>query len=43
VLLEIGLVITSITLLTRMRLFWFIGLGFSIAGIIAATMGLLIK
>ncbi len=42
-LLEIGLVITSVTLLTRKRVYWFAGLGFSAAGIVAATMGLLLK
>jgi hypothetical protein len=43
VLLEIGLVITSITLLTRKRIYWYAGLGFSVAGIVAAVLGLLIK
>lgn len=33
-LLEIGLVITSITLLTRQRAYWFLGMGFGIAGIV---------
>lgn len=33
-LLEIGLVITSITLLTRHRAYWYLGTGFGIAGII---------
>jgi hypothetical protein len=42
-LLEIGLVITSITLLTKKRLYWFAGLAFSAAGIVAATLGLLLK
>lgn len=37
VLLEIGLVITSITLLTRVRLYWYFGLVFSAVGIIAAA------
>lgn len=32
-LLEIGLVITSITLLTRQRLYWWIGMGFGALGI----------
>lgn len=31
-LLEIGLVITSITLLTRQRGYWYLGIGFGIAG-----------
>jgi hypothetical protein len=43
VLLEIGLVVTSITLLTRTRAYWFVGLGFSVAGIVAAILGLLLK
>ena len=37
VLLEIGLVITSITLLTRARIYWYVGLLFSAAGILAAA------
>ena len=32
-LLEIGLVITSVTLLTRSRIYWYVGIVFSIAGI----------
>ncbi len=35
-LLEIGLVITSVTLLTRKRAYWYVGIGFSLAGIVAA-------
>lgn len=42
-LLEIGLVITSVTLLTRIRLYWFLGLGFAAAGVAAAAMGVLLK
>jgi hypothetical protein len=42
VLLEIGLVITSITLLTRRRAYWFAGLCFSAAGIAAAVLGLML-
>jgi hypothetical protein len=42
-LLEIGLVITSITLLTHKRIYWFVGLGFSVVGIVAATLGVLLK
>jgi hypothetical protein len=38
-LLEIGLVVTSITLLTRQRGYWYLGLGFGLAGIIAAALG----
>jgi hypothetical protein len=43
VLLEIGLVITSITLLTRKRAYWYLGLGFSVVGIVASVLGLLVK
>ncbi|MGA2809601.1 MAG: DUF4337 domain-containing protein [Terracidiphilus sp.] len=42
-LLEIGLVITSVTLLTRMRIYWYIGFVFSIAGIASALSVLLLK
>jgi hypothetical protein len=35
--LEIGLVISSVTLLTRSRMYWYIGLVFSIAGIASAA------
>jgi hypothetical protein len=42
-LLEIGLVVISITLLTRKRIYWFIGLGFSAAGIAAGILGFLAK
>jgi hypothetical protein len=34
--LEIGLVITSVTLLTRSRIYWYLGIVFSIAGIVSA-------
>lgn len=40
-LLEIGLVITSVTLLTRSRIYWFFGLGFSAVGIVSALWGML--
>lgn len=43
VLLEIGLVITSITLLTRKRIYWFAGLAFAVAGIVAAVWGVLLR
>ncbi len=36
-LLEIGLVITSITLLTRRRIYWYLGIVFSVAGIAKAA------
>jgi hypothetical protein len=42
-LLEIGLVITSITLLTRSRIYWFLGIGFASAGIVAVVLGFLLK
>lgn len=35
-LLEIGLVITSVTLLTRSRAYWYFGILFSLAGIVSA-------
>ncbi|HEY0796347.1 MAG TPA: DUF4337 domain-containing protein [Acidisarcina sp.] len=37
-LLEIGLVVTSITLLTKFRLYWGLGIGFGIAGAIVAAL-----
>jgi Na+-transporting methylmalonyl-CoA/oxaloacetate decarboxylase gamma subunit len=42
-LLEIGLVITSVTLLTRSRIYWYIGFVFSLAGIASALAVLFIK
>jgi uncharacterized protein YlxW (UPF0749 family) len=42
-LLEIGLVITSITLLTRSRAYWYLGMGFAAAGIVAVVLGFLLK
>jgi hypothetical protein len=42
-LLEIGLVITSITLLTRSRAYWYIGIVFSVIGIASAVSVLLLK
>jgi hypothetical protein len=42
-LLEIGLVITSVTLLTRNRAYWYGGLVFSAGGICAAILGLLVR
>ncbi len=38
-LLEIALVITSVTLLTRQRGYWYLGIAFGIAGIVAAALG----
>jgi hypothetical protein len=42
-LLEIGLVITSVTLLTRKRAYWFMGLVFSLGGIVSALASLFLK
>jgi len=41
--LEIGLVITSVTLLTRNRRYWFLGMAFSVFGIASALSVLLLK
>ena len=41
--LEIGLVITSVTLLTRSRMYWYLGFIFSAAGIVSAISAFLIK
>jgi flagellar motor component MotA len=40
-LLEIGLVITSITLLTKRRIYWFAGMAAAVVGIVATVLGLL--
>ncbi|MGB8064844.1 MAG: DUF4337 domain-containing protein [Candidatus Sulfotelmatobacter sp.] len=42
VFLEIGLVITSITMLSGRRLYWFLGIAFAVVGIIIASTGLFI-
>ena len=42
-LLEIGLVITSVTLLTRTRIYWYIGIVFSLGGIASAASVLFLK
>jgi hypothetical protein len=42
-LLEIGLVITSVTLLTRSRIYWYLGLGFSLLGVASVASAFLIK
>ncbi len=42
-LLEIGLVITSVTLLTRRRAYWYLGIVFSVAGIVSAASVSLLK
>ncbi len=39
-LLEIGLVITSVTLLTRARAYWYLGMAFALGGIVSAILGL---
>ncbi len=41
-LLEIGLVVTSITLLTHQRLYWWLGMVFGVAGLAVAAQGLLL-
>ena len=41
-LLEIGLVVTSVTLLTRRRSYWFLGMVFGIAGVISACAAFLV-
>jgi hypothetical protein len=41
-LLEVGLVICSITLLTKRRSFWFAGVAFGIAGVVITIMGALL-
>jgi len=42
-LLEIGLVVTSVTLLTRMRVYWYLGLVFALAGVVSAISAFLIR
>jgi len=42
-LLEIGLVITSVTLLTRTRIYWYLGIVFSLAGMASAVSVLFLK
>ncbi len=42
-LLEIGLVITSITLLTRLRAYWYLGMVFGAAGVFIAAWAFLIR
>ncbi len=41
-LLEIGLVVTSITLLTRQRVYWLLGISFGVIGLAVAAQGLLL-
>ncbi len=42
-LLEIGLVITSVTLLTRRRAYWYFGMVFALGGILSAASAFLLK
>lgn len=42
-LLEIGLVITSVTLLTRNRFYWYFGMAFAAGGILSALSVLMLK
>lgn len=42
-LLEIGLVVTSVTLLTRSRLYWYFGIVFALAGIASSLSVFLLK
>jgi hypothetical protein len=42
-LLEIGLVITSVTLLTKSRIYWYLGLVFSACGVASAVSALFLK
>lgn len=41
-LLEIGLVVTSVTLLTRSRIYWYLGMAFALVGIVAAASAFLV-
>lgn len=40
--LEIGLVISSVTLLTQSRAYWYFGIVFAVAGVVSAVSGLLV-
>lgn len=42
-LLEIGLVVTSVTLLTRSRIYWYLGMFFAAAGLVCAASVLLFR
>jgi len=42
-LLEIGLVITSVTLLTKSRIYWYLGLVFAAGGIVSAASAFLLR
>lgn len=41
-LLEIGLVVTSVTLLTRSRIYWYLGMVFALAGVVASVSALMV-
>jgi hypothetical protein len=43
VLLEIGLVITSVTLLTRSRIYWYLGMASSAIGVAAGVSAFFLK
>jgi hypothetical protein len=42
-LLEIGLVVSSVTLLTRSKIYWYLGIVAAIAGVVAVGLGLILK
>jgi hypothetical protein len=42
-LLEIGLVVSSVTLLTRSKIYWYLGIVASIAGVVAVVLGMILK
>jgi transcriptional regulator of met regulon len=42
VFLEIGLVITSITLLSGRRIFWYLGIALTVVGVVVAAMGAMV-
>jgi hypothetical protein len=42
-LLEIGLVITSVTLLTKSRIYWYLGLVFSVCGVLSVVSAFFLK
>ena len=42
-LLEIGLVVTSVTLLTRSRIYWYFGMVFALGGIVSAVSAYFVK
>jgi hypothetical protein len=41
--LEIALVVTSITLLTRLSVYWLVGMAFGVVGLVIAVSGLLVR